>query len=81
MQPFSRKTPLVIFAAAMALAGGYFFPHLFDQSHHVYIRTFLDVVIRSSVIVVIYMLMLLWLKPSADLEEYIASIRKNKRLF
>ncbi len=81
MQPFSKKTVLAFIAALPALAGGYLFPHLFDQTHHVYVHTFLDATIRSTVIVVIYMLMLLWLKPSPDLEEYIASIKKNKRLF
>ena len=81
MQPFSKGTALVAIAAVIALICGYFFPHFFNQSHHVYIHTFLDVVIRSSIIIAIYMLMLLWLKPSPDLEEYISSIKKNKRLF
>ena len=81
MQPFSKGTLLIIVAASAALTGGYFFPHLFDQAHHVYIRTFMDVVIRSTIIIVIYLVMLLWLRPSPDLEGYIASIRKSKRLF
>lgn len=81
MQPFSKRTVLVVVAAAVALVCGYFFPHFFDQSHHVYVRTSVDVVIRSTIIIVVYMLMLVWLKPSPDLEEYIASIKKNKRLF
>jgi len=81
MQPLSKQTLLVAVAGIMALAGGYFFPHLFDQSHHVYVRTFMDVAIRSTVIIIIYVLMLLWLKPSPDLEEYLGSIKKNKRLF
>jgi len=81
IQPFSRKTLLVTIAAIPTLAAGYFFPHLFDQAHHIYIHTFLDVVIRSAIIIIVYVSMLLWLKPSRDLEEYISSIRKNKRLF
>ncbi len=81
MQPFSKGTILVFISAVIALASGYFFPHFFDQSRHVYVRTFMDVVIRSTIIIVVYMSMLLWLKPSPDLEEYIASIKKNKRLF
>ena len=81
MQPFSKNTILVLIAALPALAAGYYFPHLLDQSRHVYVRTFADVCIRSTIIVGIYMAMLLWLKPSKDLEEYIASIKKNKRLF
>ena len=81
IQPFSKNTLLSLFAAAMAMAGGYVFPHLFIQAHHLYIRTFCDVAVRSTVILVIYGSMLLWLKPSLDLQEYISSIRKNKRLF
>ncbi len=81
MQPFSKGTALVAIAAVIALICGYFFPHFFNQSRHVYVRTFIDVVIRSTIIITIYMLMLLWLKPSPDLEEYISSIKKNKRLF
>ena len=81
MHPFSKQTLSILVAAITALAGGYFFPHLFDQSHHVYIRTFWDVAIRSTVIIIIYMMMLLWLKPSPDLEEYLTSIKKNRRLF
>ena len=81
MQPFSSKTLLVVLCGVPPLAAGYFLPHFFDNGHHVYVHTFLDVVVRSIVIVTTYLAMLLWLKPSPDLEEYIASIRKNKRLF
>jgi O-antigen/teichoic acid export membrane protein len=81
MQPFSAKTPLVIIAGLPALAAGYFFPHFLSNLGHMYIYTLIDVGIRSTIIVVVYMLMLFWLRPSADLEEYIASIKKNKRLF
>jgi O-antigen/teichoic acid export membrane protein len=81
MQPFSQGTLLVVVAAGAALAAGYYFPHFFDQAHHIYVRTFADVAIRSTVIVIAYALMLLWLKPSPDLQEYIAAIKKNKRLF
>ena len=81
MQPFSKGTFFVVVAAAAALAGGYYFPHFFDQAHHVYIRTFADVALRSTVIVIIYAAMLLWLKPSPDLREYLTTVKKNKRLF
>ena len=81
MQPFSKNTVLVIIAGLPAFAAGYFFPYFFNPERHVYVHTFIDVIMRSTVIIIIYLLMLLWLKPSKDLEEYIASIKKNKRLF
>ena len=81
LQPFSRKTLLILASGLPALAAGYYLPHFFDTTHHLYTRIFLDVAIRSSIIVSIYVLMLLWLKPSNDLQEYVASIKKNRRLF
>jgi len=81
MQPFSNKTLLIVAAGIPALAGGYFFPYLFEPERHIYVHTFIDATLRSGIIAVIYVAMLLWLKPSADLEEYISSIRKNRRLF
>jgi O-antigen/teichoic acid export membrane protein len=81
MQPFSKSTLLVLLAAVPALAAGYFLPYLFNAERHVYIHSFIDGTLRSIVIVIVYFLMLLWLKPSEDLVEYLASIKKNKRLF
>lgn len=81
MLPFSKNTLLVILAAVPALAVGYCFPHLFNPLRHVYVHAFSDAAIRSIAITIAYFLMLLWLKPSADLEEYLSSIKKNKRLF
>ena len=81
MVPFTSKTLLVIVAGIPALAAGYFFPYLFEPARHIYVHTFLDVIMRSTVIIIVYLLMLLWLKPSDDLVEYIASIKKNKRLY
>jgi O-antigen/teichoic acid export membrane protein len=80
-QPFSKNTLLIIVCGIPALAGGYFFPYLFEPARHVYIHTFVDAAMRSSVVAIIYLAMLLWLKPSQDLQDYIASIKKNKRLF
>jgi len=81
MQPFSSKTLLIIIAALPALAAGYFCPYLFNPQHHVYIHSFIDAIVRTAIIAIIYAVMLLLLKPSPDLTEYITSIRKNKRLF
>ena len=81
MQPFSVNTLLIILAGLPALVAGYFFPHLLNQQHHIYVRTFADAAMRSIVIVIVYLLMLWWLNPSKDLREYIASIKQHKRLF
>jgi len=81
MLPFSGRTLRVVAAALPALAAGLLLPHFFSQVRHIYVNAALDAGLRSLVIVVIYVLMLLWLKPSPDLEEYLATIRRNKRLF
>lgn len=81
MLPFSKNTLLIVIATAPALASGYFLPHFFSRVRHIYVNTLLDACLRSAAIMVVYLLMLLWLKPSADVEEYIAQIKKNKRLF
>ena len=81
MQPYSGKTLVVLVAALPALATGYFFPYFFNPDRHVYVHTFLDATMRSTAIVIVYVLMLLWLKPSHDLTTYLASVKKNKRLF
>ena len=81
MQPFSDKTWRVLVAALPALAVGYFFPYLFDPERHVYVHTFIDAGIRCALIAIVYIAMLLWLKPSPDLVEYVGLIKKNKRLY
>lgn len=81
MQPFSQNTLLVLFAGSVTFCAGYFMPHFLAGKGHMYIYTFIDAAIRSLIVVAVYLLMLYWLKPSADLREYIATIRKNKRLF
>lgn len=81
MLPFSKRTLLILVAVVPALAAGYYLPHFFSQVRHKYVHALLDTCLRSGVIMVVYLLMLVWLKPSADLEEYLAQIKKNKRLF
>jgi O-antigen/teichoic acid export membrane protein len=81
MQPFSVNTLLIIIAALPALAAGYFFPYLFDANRHIYVHTFIDAAMRSTIVLVVYALMLIWLKPSPDLQVYLAQVKKNKRLF
>lgn len=81
IQPFSRNTALVVVSALPALASGIFLPNFFYKGRHIYINTFLDASLRSTVVVLLYIAMLVMLKPSPDLSEYLQSIKRNKRLF
>ena len=73
MQPFSHKTIRVILAAIPAFIAGHYLPYFFNPVA--------DAAVRSSAVIIVYLLMVYWLKPSPDLTVYLASIRKNKRLF
>ncbi len=81
MQPFTKNSLMVFLAALPALAVGLFFPNFFADMHHMYLGSVADAGIRSTIIIIVYVLMLLWLRPSADLVTFIASVKKNKRLF
>ena len=73
IQPFSGKMVLVVIALAAGLAVGYLLP--------VFKNPFVDTIYRSAAIVIVYAILLLVFKPSEDLNSYLASVRKNKRLF
>src|SRR5690606_18057166 len=73
MQPFSRAYLKILLAGVAALLAGYFLP---DFSNVI-----IDIVLRSALIGLVYLILILWTKPSEELMEYLASIKKNKRLF
>ncbi len=73
IQPFSANTLRIAVCGISAFLPGYLLPFILNP--------YVDTVIRSVAIFAVYVAMLLWLKPSADLETYLVSIKKNKRLF
>jgi O-antigen/teichoic acid export membrane protein len=73
MQPFSKNTLLVIIAGAAAFLPGYFVPRINNP--------FADTMLRCIIITAAYGILLVVLKPSADLRTYIGNIKKDKRLF
>ena len=79
--PFTNKSWLVLAAGLITGLAGYYMPHVNHFNDTSYTRIFLDVAARSAVIVIVYTTLLLILKPSADLNKYIANIRSDKRLF
>lgn len=81
LNPFSKNTLLVLLAGGVSAAAGYFFPHFFNPARHMYVHSAIDVMMRSAVIIIVYVLMILWLQPADDVRTYIASVKKNKRLF
>lgn len=73
LHPFTGKTWLVLVAGAIAAVVGYLWPYL--------VNPIVDAITRSIVIIVAYCIMLFLLKPSIDLQVYLAQIKKNKKLF
>jgi O-antigen/teichoic acid export membrane protein len=73
LQPFSRGSIWVIVAGVVAGVVGYWLPFLFNP--------FADVAVRSGVILLLYGVLLIVFKPSEDLNHFLASVRKSKKLF
>jgi O-antigen/teichoic acid export membrane protein len=73
LQPFSFQTLKVLFAASLTFLVGYFLPF--------FSNLFLDLFIRSGIIALTYLALLVVLKPSPDLTEYVRNTIKNRRLF
>lgn len=79
--PFTNKSWLVLVGGACAGLAGYFMPHIYHPGHTGIIYLLTDTILRSALVVVVYTVLLLLLKPSADLDTYLKSIKANKRLF
>jgi O-antigen/teichoic acid export membrane protein len=77
--PFTNKSWRVLLAGAVAALAGYYMPHFFNAGNTIMI--FADVLARSALIMVIYTLLLLVLRPSEDLNSYLKAIRSEKKLF
>ncbi len=73
LHPFSNKSVGVLIAGILAAASVYLIPYT--------LHPILDAIVRTSIMMLVYISALLILKPSPDLQEYLANLKKNKRLF
>jgi O-antigen/teichoic acid export membrane protein len=73
LQPFSIRSLWVVLAGIVATIIGFVIPFI--------VHPVVDAIIRSGIICFTYVAILLILKPSPDLNSYLASVKKNKRLF
>jgi O-antigen/teichoic acid export membrane protein len=71
--PFTPKTLIVVLIAGIVYAIGYFLPRLSNP--------FIDAAYRSTVILIAYGGLLFLFRASDDLNNYVRSIKTNKRLF
>jgi O-antigen/teichoic acid export membrane protein len=73
LTPFSRNTLVILLITI--IAG--FFAWITPSFEH----WIIDMLIRSTVVMLVYVSLMIWLKPSQDLNEYLASVIRNKRMF
>jgi O-antigen/teichoic acid export membrane protein len=81
IQPFNKKSFAVLICGAVAFTAGYFLPEVFSSLDNKIMAAVCDAVLRSAVVFILYAALLIWLKPSDDLNEYLKTVKANKRLF
>lgn len=73
LHPFSSKTLLVVVAGLVAGIIGYIWPYM--------VNPYIDAVVRAMITFIAYFLILVWLKPSADMSSFLANLKEKKRIF
>jgi len=71
--PFTGKSPLVLASAILPAMVGYYLPYIGNP--------ITDSFTRTALIIIIYLIMLVLLKPSQDLINFLENIKKNKKLY
>lgn len=70
---FNAKSFQILFCGAVVFVLVYWIPGLSNP--------IADTVVRTLLVVILYALMLLWLKPSPDLTSFLKTLKEKKRLF
>lgn len=73
LQPFSKGTLTTLFVGVAVLAMVFFLPKLGNP--------YLDTLYRSSIILILFVAMIFWLKPSKDVSHYVNETLRKKKLF
>jgi O-antigen/teichoic acid export membrane protein len=73
IQPFSMNTLKVLACGAVVIGIGYYLPFMLNP--------YIDTLIRTCVIIVLYGGLILYTSPSEDLKKYLLLVKKDKRLF
>ncbi|MCD6062597.1 MAG: polysaccharide biosynthesis protein [Flavipsychrobacter sp.] len=81
LHPINRNNSKILFAFVFTGIVGYSLPVMVGLNGNIVLQHLVDTIIRSIIILVVYLLFLIWLKPSEDLKKYLASIKETKRLF
>ena len=84
LHPFSNKSAIVLISGAIAGGIGYFIPQISPSNAAngtEFVLVGADVAFRSLIVAGVYSALLLYFKPSPDLNQYLKSVRENRRLF
>jgi O-antigen/teichoic acid export membrane protein len=73
MQPFSVQTLKIVAVGGITWAATSLVPVVGNP--------FTDCLVRSVVVCILFLFLLLWLQPSADLRAYLLMVRQQKKLF
>ena len=81
LHPFLKGTWQVAVAGAFTFLAIYLLPTFYPWAGNRLLNAVTDSVIRSLAVLAVYGALMLWLKPSPDLQAYLKTIRDQKRLF
>lgn len=73
LQPLSSKSLLVIISMIPATLAGYFLPHIPNP--------IVDAIIRSSIIIILFIISIYHFKPSEEFNQLIKNLKEKKRLY
>lgn len=73
IQPFSKHTLTVLILGSVVTLIGLNIPYVMNA--------YMDTIFRTAVIIVAYVVLIIMFKPSEDLQNYLLSVKTNKRLF
>jgi O-antigen/teichoic acid export membrane protein len=73
LMPISRRSILILISSMPAVCFSYILPQIGNL--------YIDTLLRSTCILILFVIMLLWLQPSPDIKNYLRSVKENKRLF
>ncbi|MEZ5017646.1 MAG: polysaccharide biosynthesis C-terminal domain-containing protein [Flavipsychrobacter sp.] len=73
LSPFTKGSIPVLLSAIVAITPGLLMPLIYNP--------IIDTFVRSLIVIILYLAMLYWLKPSQDFNQYMKNLLKNKKLF
>jgi O-antigen/teichoic acid export membrane protein len=83
LHPFTKGSLYVLLAGGIASITGISLPGIQIQAFEFnkYINPLVDGSIRTVIVIVAYVALLIWLKPSEDIKTFLHTIRSKKRLY